>query len=71
MQYVKGYKMSFPGGSVDKSSTCNVGDLCSIPGLRRSPAGGHGNPLQYSYMENPMDIGAWWTTAHGLAKSQT
>ena len=42
--------MGFSGGS---EPTCNVGDLGSIPGLRRSPGGGHGNPLQYSCLENP------------------
>ena len=42
-----------PGGSEGKESACNVGDLGSIPGLGRSPGGGHGNPLQYSYLENP------------------
>ena len=45
--------LGFPGGSVSKESTCNVGDLRSIPVLGRSPGGGHGNPLQYSYLENP------------------
>ena len=43
----------FPGGSDGKESTCNVGDLGFIPGLGRSPGGGHGNPLQYSCLENP------------------
>ena len=43
----------FPGGSGGKESTCNVGDLGSIPALGRSPGGGHGNPLQYSCLENP------------------
>ena len=43
----------FPGGSDGKESACNVGDSGSIPGLRRSPGGGHGNPLQYSCLENP------------------
>ena len=43
----------FPGSSDSKESTCNVGDLGSIPGLGRSPEGGHGNPLQYSCLENP------------------
>ena len=43
----------FPGGSDSKESTCNVGNLASIPGLGRSPGGGHGNPLQYSYLEHP------------------
>ena len=45
--------MGFPGGSDGKESTCNAEDLGSIPGLVRSPAGGHGNPLQYSCLENP------------------
>ena len=43
----------------------------SMPGLGRSPGGGHGNPLQYSCLENPMDGGAWWATVHGVAKSRT
>ena len=43
----------FPAGSDSKESTGNVGDLSSIPGLGRSPGGGHGNPLQYSCLENP------------------
>ena len=43
----------FPGGSDGKESTCNVGDLGSIPGLGRSPRGGHGNLVQYSFLENP------------------
>ena len=43
----------FPGGSDSKESTCSAGDLGSIPGLGRSPAEGHGNPLQYSCLENP------------------
>ena len=43
----------FPGGSASKEPTCNVGDLGSIPGLERSPGEGHGNPLQYSCLENP------------------
>ena len=45
-----------------KASAWNVGDLGSIPGLGRYPGEGNGNPLQYSYLENPMDGGAWWTT---------
>ena len=45
--------MGFPGGSDGKESACNVGHPCSIPGLGRSPGGGHGNPLQYSCLENP------------------
>ena len=45
--------LGFSGDSVSKESTCNVGDLGSIPGLGRPPRGGHGNPLQYSCLENP------------------
>ena len=45
--------------------------LGSILGLVRSPGEGHGNPLQYSYLKNPMDKGAWWATVHGIAKSWT
>ena len=44
-----------PGGSDGQQSACNAGDLGSIPGLGRSPEGGHGNPLQHSCLENPMD----------------
>ena len=61
----------FPGGSEVKASACNLGDLGSIPGSGRSPGEGNGNPLQYSCLENPMDGGAWWTTVHGVTKSQT
>ena len=46
-------RKGFPGGSDGKESTSNVGDLGLIPGLGRSPGGGHGNPLQYSCLENP------------------
>ena len=42
-----------------------------IPGSGRSPGEGHGNPLQYSCLENPIDRGAWWATVHGATKSQT
>ena len=45
--------MVFPGSSAGKDSACNVWDLGSIPGVERSPGGGHGNPLQYSCLENP------------------
>ena len=58
----------FPGGSEVKASTCNVGDLGSIPGLGRSPGEGNGNPLQYSCLQNPMDRGAWWATVHEVTK---
>ena len=46
-------------------------DLGSIPGLRRSPGRWHGNPLQYSCLENPMNRGAWQATAYRVSKSQT
>ena len=58
--------MLVPGGSDAKEYTCNVGDLGSIPESRRSPGEGNDNPLQYSYLENPMDKGAWWATVHGV-----
>ena len=48
-----------------------AGDRGLIPESGRSPGGGHCNPLQYSYLENPMDRGAWRATIHGVAKSQT
>ena len=63
--------MGFPGGSDSKESTCNAQQSSSIPGSGRSPGGGHGNPLQYSCLENPMDRGAWWATVHEVARSQT
>ena len=50
--------MGFPGGSEVKVSASNVGDLALIPGSGRSPGEGNGNPLQYSCLENPMDIGS-------------
>ena len=53
-----------------EESACSVGDTGSIPGSGRSPAGGHGNPLQCSGLENPMDRGAGWDTVPGVAKSQ-
>ena len=48
-----------------------IKDPSLIPGSGRSPGGGHGNPLQYSCLGNPMDRGAWWATVHSVAKSQT
>ena len=56
-----------------KNLPANVGakrDTGSIPGSERFPGEGNGNPLQYSCLENTMDRGAWWTTVHGVAKSQ-
>ena len=55
---------------VVKILTANAGDISgSIPRLGRSPGEGHGNPLQYSCLENPMDRGAWWATVLRIAKS--
>ena len=50
--------MGFPRGSAGKESACNAEDPSSIPGLRRAPGGGHGQPLQYSFLENPMNRGS-------------
>ena len=63
--------MGFPGGSDGKESACNAGDLGLITGLGRSPGGGHGNPLQYSCLENLMDRGDWWATVHRVTKNRT
>ena len=54
-----------------KNLPANAGDLTdvgSIPGWERSSGGGHGNPLHYSCLENPMDRGAWWSTVHRVAE---
>ena len=59
---------------VVKKLPANAGDARDadlIPGSGRSPGGGHGNPLQYSCLENPMDRGVWWATVHGVSKSWT
>ena len=58
----------FPGSSLGKETACNAGDLSSIPGSGRSPAGRNDNPLQYSCLENPMVRGAWWATVHGATR---
>ena len=60
--------MGFPLSSVGKESACKTGDLGLRPGLERSPGGGHGYPLQYSCLENPMDRGAWQATVYGVAR---
>ena len=49
----------------------DVRDVGSVPGSGRSPGGGHGNPLQYSYLENPMDRGAWQAAVHRVAQLDT
>ena len=64
----------FPDGTVIKNLPVSAGDardFSPIPGLRRSPEGGHGGPLQYSCLENPKDREAWWATDHGVSKSLT
>jgi len=53
------------------SNAEDIRDVGSIPGWGRSSGGGHGNPLKYSCLENPMDRGAWWAIIHRTAKSQT
>ena len=55
--------MGFPGGSDGEDSACNAGDSGSIPGLGRSSGGGHGNPLQYSCLENPQG----WRSLEGYS----
>ena len=59
-------QLGFPGGSAGKESTCNAGNLGSIPGLGRSPGEGNSYPLQYSGLENSTDC-----IVHGVTKSQT
>ena len=54
--------------SDSKASAYKMGDPGSIPESRRSPGEGNGTPLQYSYLGNPMDIGAWQAMVHGVAK---
>ena len=56
---------------VVKNPLANAGDMTSITGWGRSPGGSHENPLQYSYLENPMDRGAWWATDHSVSKTWT
>ena len=69
----EGIFIDFPGDcdSDGTESACNAASLDSIPGLGKFPGGGHGNPLQYSCVENPIDRGAWWATVRGVTKSQT
>ena len=61
--------LGFPSGSDGKESACSAGDPGSIPGSRRSPGEGNGNPLQYSCLKNPMDGGVWLAAVHGVAES--
>ena len=53
------------------SNPGDIRDADSVPGSRRSPGGGHSNPLQYSFLENPMDRGAWWATVNRVAQNRT
>ena len=65
--------MGLPQWLSGKESTCNAGDAGdagSIPALGRSSEKGNGNPLQYSFQENPMDRGAWQATVHGVTNNQ-
>ena len=61
----------FPGGSAGKESACSAGDQGSVPGWGRSSGGGHGNPLQYSCLENPMDREPGGLQSMWVTKSQT
>jgi len=63
--YANSYYGAWPGWKI------SISVLPLTPGSGRSPGGVHGNPLQYSCQENPMDRGAWWATVHGIAKSWT
>ena len=72
--FISSTPLGFPGGASGKEPAANAADLrdgVSIPGSGRSPGGGHGNPLQYFCVENPVDGGAWWPTVHRVAKNQT
>ena len=57
-------------GSVVKNPPANAGDAGSAPGWGRSPGEGNGNSLQYPYLENPMDRGAWQATVHGVYRQR-
>ena len=63
--------VAFPGGTVVKNPPANAGDAGLIPRSGRSPGAGKGNPLQYFYLGNPMDRGAWQATVQEVAKSRT
>ena len=68
------FTLGLPRCLSSKEPSCNagaVGDVSSIPGSGKSPGGEHGNPLQYSCLENPMDRVTWWATVHGVTESQT
>ena len=71
IKYILTKAVGFPGGSVVKNPSANAGDAKdagSVPGSGKSPEVGTGNPLQHSYLENPMERGAWQATANGLQR---
>ena len=63
--------MGFPVGSDGKESACSAGNLGPIPGSGRAPGEGNDYPLQYPFLENPTDRGAWWATVHEVTESDT
>ena len=66
--------MGLPWWLSGKESSCSAGDaedVGLIPGSGRSPGGANGHKVQYSYLENSMDTGAWWATIHGVTKNKT
>ena len=65
MPYLQKYALGFPGGPVVRNLPNNAGDAGLIPGSAGSPGGGKGNSLQYSFLGNSMDRGAWQATVHG------
>ena len=69
--YVCVYRMGLPWWLNGKEFPCNVGDVGSIPGSGRPPGGGHGNLLQCSCLEHPMDRGSWKAIIYGVSRSQT
>ena len=64
-------EMGFADGSVVKNLSADAGNVGSIPGLRRSPGEGNGDPLQYPGLDNPLERGAWLAIVHGIAESRT
>ena len=64
-------RRGFPGGLAVKNPPANAGDVGLILESGRSPGEGHDNPLQYSFLRNPMDRGARWATVHGVKESRT
>ena len=68
LKLVVQYTVGLPWWLSGKEFACNAGDSGSLPGSERFPGEGNGNPLQYSCLENPMDLGAWRATVHGVTK---